>query len=383
MKIIKIQKNKISLILVLAVLMGLFAYVAVTSGPFASVAVLLTEAEIKSLSPALYGVGTVESKYTYEIGPTFTGRLNYLNVNVGDKVKKGQVIGEIDSVDLDDRIVAQEAALQSSIARLKEASERREYAYKQSLRYKKLFDIKAESEETALTKQFDLEVAEAALSAARQDVSRMRSEIKALAAKRADHKLISPVDGFVTARDVDPGSTAVSGQAVVKVIEENSIWINARFEQLGSHGLTKGLSAEITLRSAINAPQPGHVYRVEPLADAVTEEVAAKVIFNKLPYPLPPLGELVEVTIKLPQPAPCLTIPNASLHRVDGKLGVWRVIDSDLHFIPVSIGISDLAGRVQILDGLKAGDKIVEYSEKALNKKRRVRVVERLRSVQQ
>lgn len=383
MKIIKIQKNRFALLLVLAVFLGLFVYVAITSGPFAQVAVVLTEAEIKSLSPALFGVGTVESRYTYEIGPTFAGRVKSLAVHVGNQVKTGQVIGEMDPVDLDERIQAQEAALKRAASQLKESEARRIYAQKQSLRYTQLQDMKAVSEEMALTKQSDLEIAEAALNAARQEVSRIHSEIKALAAQRSNLKLISPVNGLVAARDVDPGSTAVAGQAVVKIIEQNSIWVNARFEQLGSHGLTKGLLADITLRSNISAPLQGRVLRVEPLADAVTEEIVAKVVFNELPVPVPSLGELAEVTIRLPKAEPGLTVPNAAVHRVDGKLGVWRVIDSDLHFTPVSLGISDLEGRVQVLDGLKAGDKIVVYSEKTLNKKRRIRIVDKLRAAQQ
>jgi multidrug efflux pump subunit AcrA (membrane-fusion protein) len=64
--------------------------------------------EAHSLSPSLFGIGTVEAQYTYKIGPTFAGRVNRLNVNVGDQIKTGQELGRMDPIDLDERIHAQE-----------------------------------------------------------------------------------------------------------------------------------------------------------------------------------------------------------------------------------------------------------------------------------
>ncbi len=68
----------------------------------------ITTVEAHSLSPSLFGIGTVEAQYTYKIGPTFAGRVNRLNVNVGDQIKTGQELGRMDPIDLDERIHAQE-----------------------------------------------------------------------------------------------------------------------------------------------------------------------------------------------------------------------------------------------------------------------------------
>ena len=65
--------------------------------------------------------------------------------------------------------------------------------------------------------------------------------------------------------------------------------------------------------------------RVEPLADVVTEEVLAKVVFDDSPEALPPVGELAEVTVALPALAAGPVIPNAAIQRMNGKLGVWQV----------------------------------------------------------
>jgi HlyD family secretion protein len=123
--------------------------------------------------------------------------------------------------------------------------------------------------------------------------------------------------------------------------------------------------------------------RVEPLADVITEEIMAKVIFNRLPDRLPPIGELAEVTVELPALPPGPVIPNAAIKRINGQLGVWQVTRDELRFTPVNLGISDLNGYVLIREGLKEGDRIVEYSQKALSVRSRIEVVDMLPGVAQ
>ena len=92
-------------------LLALFVYVGLRSGPLAPVTVTLVKAEARALHPALFGIGTVEARYTHRIGPTVAGRVERLDVQVGDAVHAGQVLGEMDPIDLDERIRSQDAAL--------------------------------------------------------------------------------------------------------------------------------------------------------------------------------------------------------------------------------------------------------------------------------
>lgn len=377
------QKRTLALLAVLVPLLALFVYVALRSGPLAPVSVVLASVENKSLSPALSGIGTIEARYTYKIGPTFAGRVKRLDVHVGELVKAGQVLGEMDPVDLDDRIRAQDAILKRANAQLSETQARRNYAQTQAVRYEQLLKARSTSEEVAATKQQELLVAEAGLTAAREELSRVRAERKALEAQRSNLSLIAPVDGLVVARDADPGTTVVAGQAVVELIDPGALWVNVRFDQIRARGLAAGLSARITLRSQAGDLQAGRVLRVEPLADAVTEEKLAKVVFNRIPDPMPPIGELAEITIALPALAAAPVIPDAAVHHSDGRLGVWQVINGDLRFTPVSLGSADLEGRVQVRKGLKIGDRVVAYSENALNKHSRIHVVDRIPGVTQ
>ena len=378
MNSLPIQKRTWALIVVIVPLLALFAYVALRSGPLAPVAVTTTTVESRPLSPALFGIGTVEARHTYKIGPTIAARIKQLYVDVGDQVEPGQLLGEMEPVDLDDRIRAQDAAVKRAAAALQEAESRQAYAKAEAHRYEQLLTKKLASDEMVAGKRQELKISDAALEAAREDLARSRHDYQALVAQRDNLRLVAPVDGLVVAREADPGTTMIAGQAVIQLIDPTSLWINSRFDQISASGLTADLPATVTLRSRAGQALSAQVLRMEPLADAVTEETLAKVIFKQLPEPLPPLGELAEVTVQLPALPAAPVIPNAAVRRVHGELGVWQLVGDELHFTPVRLGASDLDGLVQVRSGLTPGDRVVVYSEKALNNTSRIHVVERL-----
>lgn len=376
MKKLPLQRRTLGLLAVLVPLLALFVYVALRSGPLAPVAVTVATVEHAPVTPALFGIGTVEARYSYKIGPTFAGRLRRLDVHVGDTVKAGQVLGEMDPVDLDDRVRAQESAFRGAEATVREAEARQAYAASQARRYEQLLAARAISEEGYATKQQEQQIADAALAAARSALARARADREALVATRSNLRLIAPVDGVVATRDVDPGTTVVAGQAVVEVIDPTSLWVNVRIDQVSALGLAPGLSARVAFRSRNGDTLQGRVLRVEPKADSITEEMLAKVVFDRRPDPLPPLGELAEVTVDLPALPAAPLIPNAAVRREADTVGVWQVDEGELRFTPVRLGAADLDGRVQVNEGLKAGDRVVLYSEKALTERSRIDVVE-------
>ncbi len=395
MRRLPVSGRTLALIGVLLLLFASFAFVALRSGPLAPVPVTVMAVESRSLTPALFGIGTVEARYTHKIGPTVAGRVQRVEVQVGDRVQAGQLLGEMDPVDLDDRIAAQEAALKraeagvpAAEAQAREMVARQSYAEAQASRYETLLQAGSSSEEAVGAKRQELQVTHAGLAASRanlevahQELARVRADRGVLLRQRANLRLVAPRDGLVAARNADPGTTLVAGQPVVEVIDPTSLWVNVRFDQLRAGGLRAGLPAHAVLRSQAGRAVAGQVLRVEPVADAVTEETLAKVVFDILPEPLPPVGELVEVTVTLPPLPAAPVVPNASVQRIGGQLGVWLFEGDSVRFAPVKLGAIDLEGRAQILDGLKAGARVVVYSQRSLGAHTRVKLVERLPGV--
>ncbi len=378
-----ISRRTLAIGAVLLPLAALLGYVALRSGPLAPVAVTVVKVESRALRPALFGVGSVEARQLHRIGPIAPGRLKRLDVEVGDTVKAGQVLGEMDPVDSDDRLRSQEAVVKRTAATLADATARQAYADTQARRYEQLFAEKATSEELLAARRQDLQLANAALAAAREDQTRALSDLQALRAQRSSLRLASPADGVVTSRDVEPGTTVVAGQAVVEVVDPRSLWVNTRFDQVSAGGLAAALPARVALRSRRGQVLEGQVLRTELRADAVTEELLAKVGFAAVPKPLPPIGERAEVTVDLPALPEGPVIPNAAVQRQGQQTGVWTTNGDSPTFVPVKLGRTDLEGHVQVLDGLKAGDAIVLHSEKVLTPRSRIHVVKQMPGVAQ
>lgn len=381
MKRLPFSRRTLAIVAVLVPLAALLGYVALRSGPLAPVAVTLVKVEQRALQPALFGVGHVEARQVHRIGPTAPGRLLRLDVEVGDTVRAGQVLGEMDPVDADDRVRSQQALVQRSAATLADATTRHAFAGAQARRYEQLQAEQATSEELLAARRQDLALASAALAAVREDQVRAQSDLQALQRQRASLRLVSPVHGVITSREVEPGTTVVAGQAVVEVVDPASLWIHTRFDQVSAGGLRSGQAARVTLRSRHDQPIDARVQRTELRADAVTEELLAKVAFRSTPQPLPPIGERAEVTVDLPALPQGPVIPNAAVQRLGAQIGVWTVRGDGLAFVPVRLGRADLDGHVQVIAGLQAGDAIVLHSERVLGARSRIHVVERIPGV--
>ena len=373
-------------------LAGALAFVALRTGPLAPVRVTVTTVQEGRLRPALFGIGTVEARRSWMVGPTAAGRVLAVKVDVGDTVKAGQVLAEMDPVDLDQRLTALNAGLAragsaqaAAQAQVNDAMARRELATLNARRNQDLAAqnfISAGALESRMQEKTSadaaLQAAQANLSGATQDIARQQAERAALQQQRNNVRLLAPADGVVTSRDAEAGTTVVAGQPVLRLIDPGSLWVKLRVDQGRSDGLAPGLDASIVLRSRPHAPVAGQVARVELLADAVTEERIAQVAFHPPAAsgtPVASVGEMAEVTLQLPETPAALLLPNASIQRQQGQTGVWRLDDGTPVFVPVRLGASSLGGQVQVLDGLKAGDTVVVFSQKALAAGARVRVV--------
>ncbi len=372
-------------------LIGGMAYVSLRTGPLAPIKVTVAQPTEGTLNPAIFGIGTVEARRSWMVGPTVAGRVLSVKVDVGDSVKTGQLLAEMDPVDFSQRL----AALDASLARAGSG---------QAAAQAQLLDAKARSALAAATTQRNqdlarqnfispgaldavlqgqasanaaVQAAQANLAGAGQDQTRLKAERAALAQQRDNVRLFAPADAVVTTRDAEAGSTVVAGQPVLRLMDPNSLWIKMRVDQGRSAGLAPGLKASIVLRSNPKTPLSGQVARLELLADSVTEERLAQVAFDVPPAHVS-VGEMAEVTLQLPATAPALLLPNAAIQYQKGQSGVWRMQDGKPEFAPVQLGIQSLDGQVQVLKGLEKADKVVVYSQKALSSGARISVVDSL-----
>ncbi len=357
-----------------------------TKGPLGPPKVTVAKAHKENLKPGVFGIGTVEAKLSYALGPTQAGRVLSVAADHGDKVRVGQVLGEIDPVDIDQKLQSASAAVvkaQNSVAvseaQVRDVLSRNALAQTNAKRYGDLLASDAISREVADAKQNEansaqasLDAARAALAAAQEEVTRAGYDRSALMSQRTNLQLISPVDGIVVSRDAEPGTTVVAGQSVFHLVDQKTLWVRTRIDQARFYGIAVGQPATIVLRSRPDAPIPGRVARLEVQGDNVTEERFVDVAFDELPDIIP-LGELAEVTINLPPISDALVVPAAAVKRLDRRFGVWVADSGKVRFQQVKVGAQTTDGKIEIREGLKAGDTVVVYSPKLLEDGMKVR----------
>jgi HlyD family secretion protein len=379
-------KHKIIILLLVALIpVGWLLY---SKGPLGPPKVTVTAVQQQSFKAGVFGIGTVDARLTYAIGPTQAGRVFKVFADQGDKVAAGKVLGEMDPVDLEQKVTGAAASVakaQSSLlaaeALVRDTASRRTLARTSAERYNALFTANALSREIVDVKNNEANAAQsahesalAAMEAARGEVARANAEYAALISQRNNLQLVSPVDGLVVSRDAEPGATVVAGQSVFRLIDPATLWIRTRIDQGRFQGIAVGQPAMIVLRSRPDRQLAGKVVRLEVQADSVTEERFVNVAFNEAPGVLP-LGELAEVTIEFPPVANALVVPAAAVKKQGKQNGVWLVEGGALRFQPVEIGAQSLDGKVQIQKGISLQDNVVVYSQQLLQDGMKVRAV--------
>ena len=346
-------------------------------GPLAPPALLVAQPQRLTLRPGLVGIGRVEARRIHQLSSVVAARLVSLSADTGDRVQAGQQVGQLDPVDLPERLRAAQAAAQASVleaqaaeARWLESRAKLAYIRSNAARFERLAGQGAVSDDALLERRQTLAQAtanaasSAALAAAaRQGQRQAAATVAALAAQQQSLRLVAPVAGIVSRRLVDPGSTVVPGQPVLEIADPGQFWIDVRFAQRQATGLALGQPVTVEFRRLQGHQLAGVIERIEPTADSLTEELNAKVRLQ--PGALagagfsPLLGELAEVRVALPASRDALAIPAQSLRRRGTELGVWQVGRKGLEFAPLQLGRQDGARQVDVLAGLQPGAQVV------------------------
>lgn len=368
-----------------------FSWVVATQGPLAPTKVTVTRVMEGPLVSQVFGIGTVEARRRYAMGPTAPGRIAEILVDEGDHVAQGAVLARMDAVDLRERLRSATLAsskaehqVKAASAQLQEAKSRAALAATTYQRYREMRDENFVSLEALEAKRYEetaaraaVEAAAQALLAARNDLARSHVDVAGLNKQLEQLTLLSPVDGVVIARLAEPGATVVAGQAVVELVDPASLWVSAHIDQRQAGWVREGQPVDIVLRSQPQTLHPGRVSRLDWISDAVTEERKLHISFDNLET-APSLGELVEVTVHQQPIEHATWLPAGAIRRGEGNTVVWAVGTEGVEFHPVKSGITTLDGKTQLLSELPPNLAIIVHTQQPLGEGDQVRVVDSL-----
>jgi multidrug efflux pump subunit AcrA (membrane-fusion protein) len=326
--------------------------------------IVVKKVEIKG---KVHGPGTVQSKVGVTVSAKITGILEKLYADQGSRVKKGQLLAELDISELRARAASAREAenrARHDLSRAKAALQKAEASLvlAQS-NYQRNLDLL----KPGYISQADFDNTKAALKVAESEVKSSQSDVEAFQAQVAQAesethaaeavfaytRILAPMDGLITVRKAEVGDTIAPGTPIFQMVDYQ-IWAASWIDETKVAQLREGQKASIKLRSGRDFQ--GEVVRLNKEADTVTRELEVDVKFDTLPNPLV-IGEETEVDIDTgSQTGPA--VPLSAIVERNGSKGVMVVSNGLTSFRPITLGLQDVQ-RASVLDGLKEGETVI------------------------
>ena len=326
--------------------------------------------------------GTVAADEQVVLGTKVAGRLRDLAVDLGSRVRKGQVVARIDPSDYRLRVEQAEAAFQQARARL-------------GLRVDRVDDT-VDPEQTALVRQTRAVLEEARLTRERSDrlmeqgfiarsqvdaaiaalavaegryqdaieevrnrqamLAQRRSEVELARQQLADTALVSPIDGAVSQRQASIGEYLAPGTPVATLVRLHPLRLRVAVPEREAYGVQIGQAVRVTVEGRDEA-QIGRVARISP---AIQEQNRTLTIEAEIPNPTGVLrpGSFARAAIVTQTAQPVIMVPASALVSFAGIDKVLTVKDGKSAERRVQTGRREGA-RVEIVGGLSAGELVV------------------------
>ena len=308
--------------------------------------------------------GNIQAWYEAPMYARVSGYLKMWYFDYGAHVKKGDVLAEIDTPDLDAQLAAAQAKLNSALAVVNVRKTELQFAESTYNRWRES-PTGVVSEQETESKQADYGSAKARLNAANAEVAEDQGEVDRLNALEGFKKIIAPFGGVVTARETDIGALINAGSGtsnepeLFRMADVSKMRIFVQVPQQQSAGIAPGQEAEVHL------PQyPGKIFKatVATTSDAINMEARTLLVELHVDNPdglLQP-GAYAQVVFRLPSNPDVLRIPTSALVFRKQGLQVATLGPGDkIELKSVTLG-RNLGTDVEVVSGLSASDRVVD-----------------------
>ncbi|MCE1238746.1 MAG: efflux RND transporter periplasmic adaptor subunit [Azonexaceae bacterium] len=315
--------------------------------------------------------GTVEACQRTKLSTIVGGRIEYLGVKEGDRVKKGQLLLKLWNDDQQAQANLAQTQIALSARRSDEACIAAVNAENEA---KRQADLRARGfvspskEEAART---EAAVRRAACNTSRADVAQAEAKLKATRVEQGRVALYAPFDGTVAkivgelGEYSTPSPPGVPTPPAIDLIDDSCLYVKAPMDEVDAPKIAAGQPVRITLDALPGQSLPGKVRRVAPYVSAVEKQ--ARTVDIEVDFEKPEqagkllVGYSADVEIVLAGRDKVLRIPTAALQE-GSKVLVLR--DGKLASRTVKTGLSNWE-YAEVLEGLQAGEKIVTSLERA------------------
>ena len=310
-------------------------------------------------------VGNLIGAQTVDVVPRTGGRLVSVNVKLGDRVARGQLLAKIEDQEINEQVKQAEASHEVAQATIRQREADLKFAQVNLERSQNLFQRQllprqslddAEARQAAAAAQLDL---------ARAQFQQAQARLEELRIAKGNTSIVSPVNGFVGKRNMDPGAWASQQAPVASVVDISSVRLVANVVEKDLRLVNAGDPAAVTVDAFPGEIFKGRIARVAPVLDPATRTAEIEIEVPNADFRLKP-GMYARMSVTIDSRKNATLVPKAAVVDYDGTRGVFTMTaENKAKFQPVEVGIED-AERVEVRKGVAIGDTVVTGGAAAL-----------------
>ncbi len=293
------------------------------------VAVYVAAATTETLVRQSRSVGTLTASETVTISPEIAGRVVSISESQGAQVSKGEILAQLDTTIYE--------------AQVSEAEAKRKLWRANADRATNLMSKGAGTPKALDEAASELGVAEAALNLAKANLAKTR--------------IVAPFDGVLGLRQVSTGEYLSPGQAIFALSRIDPLYVDFAIPQTELSALTRGTPVSISTDAFPGEHFAGKILAIDPQLDASARAVSVRAEIDNPQNRLKP-GLFIEVEISAGNVPDAVIVPEQALVARGDRVFVYTVEDNKAKMKPVKTGLRS-AGKVQIVEGIKAGAIVV------------------------
>jgi len=357
---------------------------AATPAPEQRVDVPALTVAVGDLESTLEISGNLAPQTRVAVMAKLPGTLSRVAVDIGDRVRAGQVIATLDRREIDAQIDAATATVNVAHAGVESAAAAFASASLEYDRAQNLFEKGAVPRQRLDAAETARRSAAAQRDLAAASLAQVEAALRRAQEVQRDATLTSPIDGMVVARNYDAGSLVSPGdnRPVIIVADLRVMKLQAGVSELEAGRLRVGMPAHVSVQARPGDVVEGRLAAIAPEVDARNRHFAVEVrtlnpdmrllsgMYGVATIPL----QRVEKVVIIPREA---IVSRGSTHvvlRIDRTSGAGTAVSGTIVEVPVQEGLSN-GTHVQIASGLKAGDTIVADARRDVSAGSRVNAI--------
>jgi RND family efflux transporter MFP subunit len=305
--------------------------------------------------------GSTEAFALADIYARASGYITKRNVDIGSRVKQGDVLVEITAPEVQHQISQAEATLAQDEAALQQAQANLKLAQVTWDRDRPLVHEGWATQQQGTVDEQTQNAQQAAVGVAEANIKAQQAQISVLKQTQIYQTVVAPFDGHITARNIDVGSLvqadASSGTDMFTLMNDDVLRIQLYVPQDEAFGVATGVEAVIRVPEMPGREFPGTVTRI---ADAL--QPGTRTLLTEVDVPNPdhalPAGVYCTVELKIPRKTPSLIVQAGAIVFNSKGLSVWVVEDGVARVHPVTVA-RDFGATVEVSAGVKDGDQVI------------------------